>query len=515
MRGDVLRRRRAAEGALNNPILQMLSRPDASWMIALIESVFINQSERLAKSELLERLEGEASTMLETGDLPARFEGRSDELNAKGMAEELLDALVRPQGTRRGWEWIRIDVDLETRESFGSLSNDAISALDLLDRLNSDRSAFTGTKAEDLQTQVNELRGLLKEDTASRIKWLEERVRPYLEEMAELRSGGKISSATPGEVAERLEHIISLIAPMPAAVRRVAESERDAAMRLEADAGAARARRDLLLIGYVDGLAHRLDESEDGKSFNRARGVLFDNYFEEGIEQLISETLASPSATSRVRGLCDDLDSLSTSLRDELQGVDAARSAGERVLERLTRAGASSRYEDRISALAQLRSAFSEWSRRAKGRNPDTGIPLPYGGARRPMVASSLGPDIIASAPRKVTAPPLNTDPDLLSAMLRTGAPRTAHVLRLILKDPVLIDGLVDVGGSFNLLPEEERLTQEVPGILELLGTGSRDLAQTWEVIDLDLARSSRRTMTLLVERGRIEEVIESLEGHA
>lgn len=514
MRGAAIRRQRVAETALRNPILLMLDRrADASWMVALVESVFVNQSERVPKSELIERLAIEADAMLEAGTLPSRFERRANELDARTLADELLDALVRPQGAQGGYEWVRVDVDLETRESFASLSNDAITALDLLDRLNNDRSAFTGTKAEDLQAQVNDLKGLVSEGREARLKWLRDKVRPYLDAIDALEAGGEVSPTSPEEVAEKLEHVISLISPMPAAVRRIAESERDAAASLETEVGRSSARRDLLLIGYVDGLAHRLEESEDGKSFNRARGVLFDNYFERGVEQAISVVLSSSYANARVRGLCEDLDSLSASLRSELQGVDDARAVGERVLERLSRAGASGRFEGRISALANLRAVFSEWACRTKGRNPDSGIPLPYGGIRRPMVTSSLGQDIIPSAPRRVTAPRRGSDAEMLATMLRAGAPRTAHILKLILDAPVVIDGLVDVGASFNALPETERLTQEVPGILELFGTGSRELTQTWDVIDLELAHSRRRSMRLLVERWRIEEAIASLRG--
>lgn len=512
MSGDVLRRKAAAESSLRNPTLLMLDRrSDAPLLIALVKSVFSSQTERVPKPELLERLAAEASALLESSELPAKFlEGYANP-SPRDLADALLASLVSPRDQQGGYGWVRIDVDLETREATASLSTEGIRALELLDRLDSDRRAFTMAKAEDLRSQVDDLRYMVTESRDARLAWLRERIAPYLLEIEKLESGGEVPASTSDEVAEKLEHIVGLIAPMSPAVRRVAEAERDAAAGVEASLGRERLRSDLLMVSYVEEFIHRFEKSEDGKSYSRAEKVVCDDYFEEGISAALDDVAASAHANKRVRSLVEEVGSLSIDLQREISGVVAAQLASGRVIERLSRGTATERYLRQQDSLAMLRRCFGEWSTRAKGQNPTLPCPLPYGGTRKSRVIYELGACAPASRPRKVLPPPEQDGSEALARMLRMGAPRTGRTLRLVLENPVMVEGLVDMGASFNLLPPEERLIQEVGGLLSRLGDGGDELDQVWDVTDCDGAPQKRRTARLLFPRVELEQLAERL----
>ena len=511
MTRDVFKLQAAAELSLNNPTLLMLDRrADASWFIAIVSAAFESQSESVSKHEFMNRLDAIAEAMLERGVLPRRFANRSGELNSRRLADEIFDSLVRPNDARGGYGWVRIDVDIKTRESLVTMSVGAIEALDFLRRLNDSSNGFTATKAADVNAQVSSLKLEISQDRGEHIRRLERFVKPYNEELARLKSGGEFERATQAEVEERLQHIIDLLLPMPAAIRRVAESEKDSAIRVEEEilARIQTGRMDLVLNEYVEDFIRRFERTEDGRSFRRAERLVIESYLGSGVEDAINELKRSRYFSGRVPKLLEQLSTLSDSLQDELSGVAATNAVSLGIVGGLTRRISSGRYLHHQESLAMLRGVFSAWCSTQHRTNSETGATLPYGGIRRRMFVCDLGEAMTPSRPRKIRRPDVARSNEAILRALRSGAPRVARLAWLILDGPVYRDGMIDVVASFNRLPESERLIQEVGGLLAALGTGPGERTDTWLSYDLDQVPHARRSVRLCVTEERLRKLI-------
>lgn len=516
MTRDIFRLQAEAELSLNNPTLIMLDRrADASWFIAIVRGAFESQSEVVSKHEFMDRLDNMAGEMLERDSLPKKFRNRADLADSRRLANEIFDSLIRPSDARSGYGWIRVDVDVKTRESMVTMSTDAIEALEVLRRINDESNGFTATRAADVNSQVTSLKLEISQDRREHIRRLERFVAPYNEELSRLKAGGELERVSQSEVEERLQHIIDLLLPMPAAIRRVAESERDSVAHVEEEllSQIGSGRMDLIMNDYVEDFIRRFERTEDGQSFRRAEKLVVRSYLGSGIEEAIEELQRSTYYSGKVPKLLENLSSLTLTLQDELSGVAAANAASMGVVEGLTRRISRGRYLQHQEDLAQLRRIFSFWSSQNGRANLVTDVYLPYGGVRRRRFVYDLGSTLRSARPRALSTPENVSSSEAILRALRSGAPRVARMARLILENPVYKGELIDVIASFNQLPEKERLIQEAGGLLSALGTGSNDLTELWLTFDVDRLPHARRSARLCVQEERLRRLIRLYGG--
>jgi hypothetical protein len=517
MGGNVLRLQERASLSLEDKALALLMREDASWYVSLAQSVFEVMTERVERSELISRLIDCADVMLREDRLPNRYRRDDDKVwEPEELAQDFYSALLTPTESGYGYGWIREDVDTATKFVYVTLSLDAHRAIDLLDRIATETRTFTGARVDDLKSQYMKLHVMVSEDPEQRLQMLRAQIAPILAEIERLEAGEDVQSYTTGEIIDVMDLILSLLSPMPAAVHRVAQEERDACVALQREYVNLDLPSTLLMSRYVDDLSKRSRESEDGKSFRRAQHVICDDMFDEGLKSALAEVKGSHYLSPGILELARSIEERADAVRRELWAVNDARLDTSKLVERISRRNRGGRYREKIRDLNLLSAYLEQWRSEVKGRNPLTGVSLPYGGVRRSRYMSETVGDWPSETPVALAKPSVPDDGAAFArAVLRQGGPRIHHCLARILDDPVMDGDLVDVAASFARLDADDQLVQEMGGLICRFGSGSRDVSETWTVYDSFGDVHHRIAAPLRVNRGVLVDIVERASGHA
>ena len=355
----------AAEERLRNPILQMLSRKhDAAFCIAVVKSVFPRTADALSLAEFTARLETCLAVLSRDGscDLPtwcSDGSGAAEDLSAG--AARVFNVLAKPL-TAGGYGWLRHERTEDTLEETVFISMEGLSALDLYDRLGTESKAFTGVKAEDFASQLTDLTTMLTMDRHARIRQLEQRIAPYLEQIEVLKAGGDVNPIEGGQVEERLQHMYDIVTQMPTAIRRTRDAEKRAIEELAETYRTGSMTAAASVTRYTDTFVERFETSDDGKSYRQATNTLFGLRDASRLNPLRLMIASAAQPTDAVQDLLDGIELRLGDIFTELRGVQEVFGEGMAVIQRVSSQRENARWRTELETLARASVCFKAWT---------------------------------------------------------------------------------------------------------------------------------------------------------
>lgn len=483
-----------AEERLCNPILQMLSRKhDAAFCISIVKSVFPRTADALPAAEFTARLETCLAILSRDGScsLPtwcSDENGTVGDLSAEAM--RVFNVLAKPL-TAGGYGWLRHERAEDTLEETVFISMEGLSALDLYDRLGMESSAFTGVKAEDFTAQLTDLTTMLTMDRHARIRQLEQRIAPYLEQIEILKAGGDVSPIEGGQVEERLQHMYDIVTQMPTAIRRTRDAEKRAIEELAETYRTGSMTAGASVTRYTDTFIERFETSDDGKSYRQATNTLFrlrDASRLNTLRLMISST-AQPTET--VQDLLDGIELRLGDIFTELRGVQEVFDEGMAVIHRVSSQRENAQWRTELETIARASECFKAWTARTKGRNPIFPLSLPYG-YRGNMCFYPHEADLNfgKALPMPLGISQVDDEFDMdrqidNARKISSGSAKRilAKLLARVVPDE---DGSVDLAAGFNALDSRDRLVQDMAALFCKFGDGTPMAENLWKTVDAD-----------------------------
>lgn len=483
-----------AEERLCNPILRMLSRKhDAAFCIAIVKSVFPRTADALPTAEFSARLET-CLTILSrdgSGTLPAWCsdeDGVVESLSA--AAGRVFNVLAKPL-TAGGYGWLRHERTEDTLEETVFISMPGLSALDLYDRLGMESSAFTGVKAEDFASQLTDLTTMLTVDRHARIRQLEQRIAPYLEQIEILKAGGDVNPIETGQVEERLQHMYDIVTQMPTAIRRTRDAEKQAIDRLAETYRTGAMTAAVSVTRYTDTFIERFETSDDGKSYRQATDTLFGLRDASRLNTLRLMIASAAQPTPAVQDLLDGIELRLGDIFTELRGVQEVFGEGMAVIHRVSSQRENARWRTELETLARASECFKAWTARTKGRNPKFPISLPYGcQGNMCFYPHEADMDFGKARPLPLAASRVDDEFDMdrqidNARKISSGSARRI-LAKLIVNATPDKDGNVDLAAGFNALERPDRLVQDMAALFCKFGDGTPVTENLWETVDAD-----------------------------
>lgn len=484
----------SAEERLRNPILQMLSRKhDAAFCIAVVKSVFPRTADALSLAEFTARLETCLVVLSRDGscDLPtwcSDGSGAVEDLSA--ATARVFNVLAKPL-TAGGYGWLRHERTEDTLEETVFISMEGLSALDLYDRIGTESKAFTGVKAEDFASQLTDLTTMLTMDRHARIRQLEQRIAPYLEQIEILKAGGDVDPIEGGQVEERLQHMYDIVTQMPTAIRRTRDAEKRAIEELAETYRTGSMTAAGSVTRYTDTFIERFETSDDGKSYRQATNTLFGLRDASRLNTLRLMIASAAQPTEAVQGLLDGIELRLGDIFTELRGVQEVFGEGMAVFQRVSSQRENARWRTELETLARASVCFKVWTARTKGRNSRFPLSLPYGcqgnmcfypheadlnfGKARPMplgisqVDDEFDMDRQIDTARKISS---GNARRILTKLMARAVPDGS--------------GNVDLAAEFNALERPDRLVQDMAALFCRFGDGGPMAGSLWETVDVE-----------------------------
>ena len=484
----------SAEERLRNPILQMLSRKhDVAFCIAIVKSVFPRTADALSLAEFTARLETCLAVLSqdESCDLPTWC---SDEAGTVGdlpaAAMQVFNVLAKPL-TAGGYGWLRHERTEDTLEETVFISMEGLSALDLYDRLGMESKAFTGVKAEDFASQLTDLTTMLTMDRHARIRQLEQRIAPYLEQIEVLKAGGDVDPIEGRQVEERLQHMYDIVTQMPTAIRRTRDAEKRAIEELAETYRTGSMTAAASVTRYTDTFVERFETSDDGKSYRQATNTLFGLRDASRLNTIRLMIASTAQTTSTVQGLLDGIELRLGDIFTELRGVQEVFGEGMAVFQRVSSQRENARWRTEIETLACATECFKAWTARTKGRNPKFPITLPYGyRGNMCFYPHEADLDFGKARPAPLGASQVDEEFDVGRQIDCARKASSGSAKRILMKLMVHAapdgNGIVDLASGFNALERPDRLVQDMAALFCKFGNGSPMAGNLWRSVDAD-----------------------------
>ena len=271
---------------------------------------------------------------------------------------------------------------------------------------------------------------------------------------------------------------------------------------------------DEILTAYHERYRRSMRESDSGRRFEDAFQVIVTDEGRRQIDDAVQDIAKSPYLHGEPNQL---LNQVRAELKRIYEGIEDVRHqvrVSDEAVSRLVRQRSDTRYRTALDTFNRLFATISqEIKAGASSPSPysfDVGdatlLALPTRTARPMAFAAPPSLDAVSSVQDDDN--PGFADVDL-RAMVEAGGPRLRHMLSLIVQDPIMRDGRVDVAASFNQLSDSERRESELVGFLGTLRVDDNGQFSTWRCVSADGTTRAWRTRPVLADVGVLHEIIE------
>ena len=387
-------------------------------------------------------------------------------------------------------------------------------AIDALSQLEDTTRALSGAQANSIIMEVENARKRLTVDPSERIALLESEVKEREQEISRLRNGESVESLSDKDVEDIIAVVHNTLRGVPVDLHELALEERDNGDALRRRMQENSMSVDEILTAYHERYRRSMRESDSGRRFEDAFQVIVTDEGRRQIDDAVQDIAKSPYLHGEPNQL---LNQVRAELKRIYEGIEDVRHqvrVSDEAVSRLVRQRSDTRYRTALDTFNRL---FATISQEIKA---GTSSPSPYsfdvGDATllalptrpaRPM-AFAAPPSLDAVSSVQDDDNPGFADVDL-RAMVEAGGPRLRHMLSLIVQDPIMRDGRVDVAASFNQLSDSERRESELVGFLGTLRVDDNGQFSTWRCVSADGTTRAWRTRPILADVGVLHEIIE------
>ncbi|KAA8816119.1 hypothetical protein CSQ85_11895 [Bifidobacterium rousetti] len=438
---------------------RLLRRTKSLRNIAIIRACFDPLDSELPQDELRRRLVSAVREYVDQGIIEL-----SDGQYVEDKADEILQDLTRV--AEGDYAWLENHRDMYRRQYTYRITLRAMAAIATVDGFLSGSNTLSGAWSNGILTLVRDTALRFNPDTVQRIRDLKRQRRELDERIRDLERGGVDAAMNEREVEDSINLIRKMIIGIPTELHGLVQRERDAGNDILArmQNGDITVEENLRLYQQEE---RGMRESRDGQRFQETWDSFMEDRGRERIDEWFDTIESSPymtEKTSRMFAMTrKEMDAIYT-------GIDAVadqRRRSEQAKTRLLGQRLTTRYRVRREALDRL---FALAGQAGK----TTRIPIPV---YDPVIASELATKT-DRPPTPQTIPPLTGQEvdkaggeRALVEMIEQGGPDWVRIASLIIANPVMSDGLVDMVASFNRLPDKDRRDCEIIGLLEQFET--------------------------------------------
>ena len=467
---------RAISAAYESGALNLLKSPYSQTYIALFRSAFPDKTESRTEDDLL-----------------ILIQDVIDDLTAADMQEALPVTDGRTYTPRElcrlltdRFRWLESAIEEDGRTTY-RLTTEAMRAMDAVDSLSRRDAIFSGSLMRVLREALTRTAAALSADKRERRRLLAERVRRAQEELKAFDASGGRYTVSREQALSEVRTLLTLMHDVPADLAKTAHGVREQTRQITADFMEDERPIGEIVGTYLNRSREMFTGTEEGRSFLDAVAVISDPSQSNEIADLLDAIAGSPA----FEGIAwEQRQRLGTAWGQVSQGID-------RVLEEKARA---------TNVIGHAIAQFDRTDQRALSKTLKELDHLTHVWASRVGHLEELTvddeletTDIRVLVTREASLAPAPPAPALeehlddgydvdLGRLLREGGPQTSRILELVAGNVVrAADGRVSIAGSFNGLPEEERRSSEVVGLLERIGaTTSGKKTVVWRCVDTD-----------------------------
>lgn len=465
---------RAIQTAYESRALDLLKSPYSQTYIALFRSAFPDKTESRNEEDLLSLIE-DMTQGLQNAQMEKKLpvtEGRT--YTPRELCRTLTDQ----------FHWLESAIEDDGRTTY-RLTTDAMRAMDAIDSLSRTEAIFSGSLMRVLREALTRSAAALSSDKRQRRQLLAERVRRAKEELKAFDNSGGAYLVSREQAQSEVRTLINLMHDIPADLAKTAQGIREQTRQTTADF-----MQDERPIGEIMGTYLRQSRemftgTEEGRSFLDAVSVIADPSQSNEIADLL-DAIANAQAFEGVEW--EQRKRLGDAWNQVSQGID-------RVLEAKNRA---------TSVIGHAVAQFDSTDQRTLSKTLKELDHLAHLWAAQASHNDSLTIDntvqtirVFTLINKEANLTPPKPLPELtehhndgqeidLERLMREGGPQTLRLLNLVQEHPVRADdGRVDVVGSFNALPERDRRSSEVVGLLERLAElPDNGTHEVWQCVD-------------------------------
>lgn len=488
-------------------VLRLLLRNHAMTYVALLRTCFKPLTAELPKETLEVRLAGALEELAHDGEWQFK-----DGETAQDSAHQTLVELTR-EG-EGDYAWLANSYDPASHHYLYRLTARAHRAIDALSQLEDTTRALSGAQANSIIMEVENARKRLTVDPSERIALLESEVKEREQEISRLRNGGSVESLSDKDVEDIIAVVHNTLRGVPVDLHELALEERDNGDALRRRMQENSMSVDEILSAYHERYRRSMRESDSGRRFEDAFQVIVTDEGRRQIDDAVQDIAKSPYLHGEPNQL---LNQVRAELKRIYEGIEDVRHqvrVSDEAVSRLVRQRSDTRYRTALDTFNRL---FATISQEIKA---GTSSPSPYsfdvGDATMLALPTRPARPMAFAAPPSLDAVSSVQDDDNpgfadvdLRAMVEAGGPRLRHMLSLIMQDPIMRDGRVDVAASFNQLSDSERRESELVGFLGALRVDDDGQFSTWRCVSADGTTRAWRTRPVLADVGVLHEIIE------
>ena len=488
-------------------VLRLLLRNHAMTYVALLRTCFKPLTAELPKETLEVRLAGALEELAHDGEWQFK-----DGETAQDSARQTLVELTR-EG-EGDYAWLANSYDPASHHYLYRLTARAHRAIDALSQLEDTTRALSGAQANSIIMEVENARKRLTVDPSERIALLKSEVKEREQEISRLRNGESVESLSDKDVEDIIAVVHNTLRGVPVDLHELALEERDNGDALRRRMQENSMSVDEILSAYHERYRRSMRESDSGRRFEDAFQVIVTDEGRRQIDDAVQDIAKSPYLHGEPNQL---LNQVRAELKRIYEGIEDVRHqvrVSDEAVSRLVRQRSDTRYRTALDTFNRLFATISqEIKAGASSPSPysfDVGdatlLALPTRPARPMAFAAPPSLDAVSSVQDDDN--PGFADVDL-RAMVEAGGPRLRHMLSLIMQDPIMRDGRVDVAASFNQLSDSERRESELVGFLGALRVDDDGQFSTWRCVSADGTTRAWRTRPVLADVGVLHEIIE------
>ena len=514
---DVRREMERLRPVYETGVLRLLLRQNSMMYVALLRSSFDPLTGELTREVLEERLAQGLRSLIDAGEYTLR-----DDQTLADAARGVLAELAR-EGDG-DYAWLANSLDVASHRFLYRLTARAHRAIEALSRLEDTTRTLSGAQANSIIMEIEHARIRLTQDPLERIALLNREIKANKREIKRILNGEDDRSLNENQVEDIIAVVHNTLRGVPIDLRELALTERDNGDALRRRMQAGDMSVDDILTAYHDDYRRSFRESDAGRRFEDAFQVIVTDEGRKQIDEAIRDIARTPYLTGEPGALLGQVKSELARIYDGIEDVRRQMRVSDEAVSRLMRQQTDVRYRTMLTRLNRL---YARINADAKAHPGDTARPYATDTAEALYAPLPTRP---AKTMRR-TAPPLlaNTSDGApvrmpaadLRALIANGGPRLKHMVGLILRDPVIRDGLVDIVASFNRLPEHERRESEIIGFLEGLDAAPPDRrpdadapdARTslWHCMSVDGEPRDWTTAPMLVDPHELDTVMEEM----
>lgn len=515
--GDARREMERLRPVYETGVLRLLLRRNARLYVALLRAAFDPLTGELPRETVEERFAQGLAALADGG----QYAPQPDETFADAAHGILVELTREGEGD---YAWLANSHDESSHRFLYRLTARAHRAIEALGRLEDDARTLSGAQANSIIMEIEHARMRLTADPGERVRLLNREIKERKREIARIRHGRERDHLNEAQVQDIIAVIHNTLRGVPVDLRELALAERDNGDALRRRMQAGGMSVDENLAGYHEAYRRSFRESDAGRRFEDAFQVIITDEGRQQIDEALRAIAKTPYLTGGSGALLGQVRDELARIYDGIEDVRRQMRVSDEAVSRLMRQQTDVRYRTMLTRLNRL---YARINADAKTHPGDADRPYATDTAEALYAPLPTRP---AKTMRRTTPPRLADTSDGaparmpaadLQALVANGGPRLKHMVGLILHDPVIRGGLVDIAASFNRLPERERRESELIGFLEGLDAAPPDRrpdadapdARTslWHCMSVDGEPRDWATAPMLVDPHELDAVMEEM----